>query len=350
MALEKTDIENFVELAKTNLIIDVRSPGEYKHAHFPGAYNLALFTDEERKIVGTIYKQQGREQAIKTGLEYFGVKMRKMVEEVENIVHKHSFAVVLVHCWRGGMRSEAVAWLLDMYGFKVCLLKGGYKKFRQYVLQTFTLPFKFQLLSGYTGSGKTALLRHLVEHGKPAIDLEAIANHKGSAFGAIDQPFQPSQEMFENILALELRTNITNNIWIEDESRRIGAVVIPVKIWEQMQQSPVYLLEIPFESRLLKIIEEYGRLEKEKLTDATRRIQKRLGGHETKIVIQYIEENNLLEGFRILLKYYDKCYQKCLNNRCRINPASNVVICKAVNEKDIILSMQTLTRKLIMYK
>ncbi len=345
MSIEKVDIESFLGLAKTNLIIDVRSPGEYKHAHFPGACNLALFTDEERKIVGTAYKQQSREQAIKIGLDYFGVKMRKMVEEVEQITHKNPSAVILVHCWRGGMRSEAVAWLLDLYGFKVCLLKGGYKRFRQYVLQTFTLSFKFQLLSGYTGSGKTMLLQQLAGQGKPVIDLEGIANHKGSAFGAIDQPSQPSQEMFENILALELRTNITDYIWIEDESQRIGAVVIPSKMWEQMQQSPVYFLDIPFECRLLKIIKEYGGLEKEKLTEAIKRIQKRLGGHETKIAIQYIEEDNLLECFRILLKYYDKCYQKCLNNRYKINPAGDMVICKAVEEKEIVLSMQSLNKK-----
>ncbi len=346
MAIEKTGIEHFLELATTNLVIDARSPGEFKHAHFPGAYNLALFTDEERKIVGTAYKQQGREQAIKIGLDYFGMKMRKMVEEVESIIQKHPSAFILVHCWRGGMRSEAIAWLLDLYGFKIYTLKGGYKKFRQYVLETFALSFKFKLLSGYTGSGKTNLLQQLLWQGKTIINLEHLANHKGSAFGAIDQPSQPSQEMFENMLALKLSNDIKDDIWIEDESQRIGAVALPSKMWEQMQQSPVYFLEIPFELRLCRIETEYGKLEKEKLTQAIQRIKKRLGGLETKMAIQYIEESNFTEGFRILLKYYDRCYQKSLNNRHKINQVSNIITCEAVDEKkNVILLMQALNKE-----
>src|SRR6186997_1997782 len=117
MAIEKTDILRFLELAKQHPVIDVRSPGEYKHAHLPGAYSLPLFTDEERKVVGTTYKQQSREQAIKIGLDYFGPKMRPMVEEIESIVQSRESLVenkhpktVLVYCWRGGMRSGAVSW------------------------------------------------------------------------------------------------------------------------------------------------------------------------------------------------------------------------------------------------
>ncbi len=346
MAIEKIDIVNFLELAKTNLIIDARSPGEFKHAHFPGAYNLALFTDEERNIVGTAYKQQGHGQAIKIGLDYFGVKMRMMVEEVENIVRKHPSTCILIHCWRGGMRSEAVAWLLDLYGFKVYMLKGGYKNFRHYVLETFALPFKLKLLSGNTGSGKTNLLQELSRQEKTSIDLENIANHKGSAFGAINQPPQPSQEMFENMLALKLRDSITDYIWLEDESQRIGSLIIPLKLWEQMQQSPIYFVDIPFESRLLRIELEYGKLDKEKLIEAIRRIQKRLGGLETKMAILYIEENNFIECFRILLKYYDKCYQKSLNNRYKNNLVSTIITCEVVDaKKNIGLLMQTLNKE-----
>ena len=216
MAIEKLHIEKFLELAKQHPVLDVRSPGEYTHAHIPGAYSLPLFTDEERKLVGTAYKQQSREQAIKLGLDYFGVKMRKMVEEVESVVSQQSAVgkggaglktanCILVHCWRGGMRSAGVAWLLDLYGFKVYTLVGGYKKFRNHVLETFNLPFNLKILGGYTGSGKTELLKTLKEKGERIIDLEGIAGHKGSAFGNIGLPKQPGQEMFENILALELR-------------------------------------------------------------------------------------------------------------------------------------------------
>src|SRR5258706_12834898 len=148
MAVEKTYIERFLELAKQHPVIDVRSPAEYKHAHIPGAYSLPLFTDEERKIVGTAYKQESRERAIKIGLDFFVPKMRKMEEETESAISNWQRAnknddnlpvanCLLIYCWRGGMRSAGVAWLMDLYGFKVYTLTGGYKKFRNYVLDTF---------------------------------------------------------------------------------------------------------------------------------------------------------------------------------------------------------------------
>jgi tRNA 2-selenouridine synthase len=312
-------------LAKSNPVLDARSPGEFGHAHFPGAFNLALFTNEERKVVGTAYKQQGRKQAIKIGLDYFGVKMRTMVEEVENISLTTSSNIMLVHCWRGGMRSEAIAWLLDLYGYKIYMLKGGYKKFRQYVVETFIQSFRFKILSGFTGSGKTSLLKELSLLGKATIDLEALAHHRGSAFGAINQLPQPSQEMFENSLALELRNVLNVDTWIEDESQRIGSVIVPAKLWEQMQHSPDYFIDVPFEIRLLNIKNDYGSLENEKLVDAVKRIQKRLGGLETKMVITYLLENNQTEGFRILLKYYDKCYLKSLINRHKNYPEQHII-------------------------
>ncbi|MEO5891931.1 MAG: rhodanese-like domain-containing protein, partial [Ferruginibacter sp.] len=139
MAVQKITIEQFLTLSEHYPVLDVRSPGEYMHAHIPGAYSFPLFTDEERKVVGTAYKVESREAAIKIGLDYFGVKMRKMVEEAENLMNnrkQHSRSAsensVLLHCWRGGMRSEGVAWLLDLYGFKVYTLKGGYKAYRQW--------------------------------------------------------------------------------------------------------------------------------------------------------------------------------------------------------------------------
>ena len=332
MAIEKIGIEKFLELAVTNPILDVRSPGEFTHAHFPGAYNLPLFNDEERKVVGTAYNKQGREGAIKIGLDYFGAKMRKIVEETERIVHHRSPAIVLVHCWRGGMRSEAVAWLLNLYGFKVYMLTGGYKKFRQHVLQTFSQTLNVRILAGYTGSGKTRLLHALAKQGQTIVDLEEIAHHKGSAFGAIDLQPQPSQEMFENKLALELRNRLPDFIWLEDESQRIGSVILPPKLWEQMQRSPVYFLDVPFEARLQQVKKEYGNLEKQKLIEAITRIQKRLGGLETKLAIQHLMEDNLFESFRILLVYYDKCYYKSLDKRNNGNIPCNNIECEMVDE------------------
>ena len=363
MAADKIHIEQFLELAKQHPVIDVRSPGEYKHAHIPCAHSLPLFTDEERKVVGTTYKQQSREQAIKIGLDFFGPKMRSIVESSESLVGSQhpkdtepqtpNSRLILVYCWRGGMRSAGVAWLLDLYGFKVYTLIGGYKKFRNYVLDTFKLPFNLKILGGYTGSGKTELLKALQQKGEKIIDLEGIANHKGSAFGNIGMPHQPSQEMFENMLATELRHQLAvgswqsattptancklptaNCLWLEDESQRIGLVNIPGDLWKNMRQSPVYFLDIPFEERLKHIVQEYGQLEQEKVIDAINRISQKLGNLNAKMAISLLKEGKTTESFDILLKYYDKHYFKSLHNREGINSLLHTVECKSVTPEN----------------
>ena len=364
MQIKKITIEEFLQLAKQHPVLDVRSPGEYALAHIPAAKNLPLFSDEERKEVGTAYKHQSREEAIKIGLDYFGVKMRKMVEEAESlIVDRKSLAegadssrnneppstnnIVLVHCWRGGMRSAAVAWLLDMYGFKVYLLTGGYKAYRKWVLLQFEKAYNFNIIGGYTGSGKTLLLHELGRQNKTIVDLEGLANHKGSAFGSIENMPQPGQEMFENMLGemlfvagsllIEGRDSGTLNgqqstvIYLEDESQRIGNLQIPMSLWYTMRKAPVFFMDIPFEERLAYISEDYGKLKKETIKDATLRIQKRLGGLETKNVLNFLEAGNMKECFRILLSYYDKWYHKGLYNRENISVLLNKIPCISVD-------------------
>jgi tRNA 2-selenouridine synthase len=333
MAAEKLKIVDFLEHSRAVPVLDVRSPGEFSHASIPGAFSLPLFSDEERKVVGTLYKQKSREAAIKAGLDFFGPKMRRMVEEAEaicrdfkpgqNQVNRRE-KTILVHCWRGGMRSGAVAWLLDLYGFKVYTLVGGYKYFRRWVLETLSNPGPIRVLGGYTGSGKTDLLQMLASrYNEPVVDLEGLAGHKGSAFGAIGLPKQGSQEMFENNLALSIfatRTWKTNEqeeayIWMEDESQRIGTVNLPQPFWLHFRKQPVYFLDIPFEERLQYLVSTYGKLNKGDLASAITRIQKRLGGLETKTALLHLVEGNITESFRILLTYYDKKYEKSLQER-----------------------------------
>ena len=352
MAIQKISIDQFLSLSKDHPVFDVRSLAEFLHAHITSAYSLPLFNDEERKIVGTTYKQQSRQQAIKVGLDFFGVKMRKMVEEVEEIISNRQKAIsknvqlpiancILIYCWRGGMRSTALAWLLDLYGYKVYTLTGGYKAFRNWVLQQFEKHCYLKILGGYTGSGKTILIEELRRLGHPVINLEALANHKGSAFGALGEKLQPSQEMFENLLALELLSKASpigtdlNGIWLEDESQRIGSLNIPKSIWGKMRKSPVYFIDIPFEQRLDYLVRTYGTLKKEDLVNAIIRIQKRLGGLETKNAINYLLENNIEECFSILLKYYDKCYTKGLYNRINPDDLLNKIPCKNVSINNI---------------
>ncbi|GAC1396065.1 MAG: tRNA 2-selenouridine(34) synthase MnmH [Sediminibacterium sp.] len=320
MPITKLAIEAFLQLTQDHPLLDVRSPAEYAHAHIPGAHSLPLFTDEERKIVGTAYKQESREKAIKWGLNFFGPKMVAMVEQVEKLCAgrkdpKENPPAVLVHCWRGGMRSAGVAWLLDLYGFRVFTLAGGYKVYRKWVLQQFEKEYKLTVLGGYTGSDKTGLLHELEKKGETIIDLEALAAHKGSAFGGLDKIPQPSQEMFENLLATELHTKQNASIWLEDESQRIGLINIPVVFFKHMRKQKVFFLDIPFEERLNHIVDGYGKQEKERLVNAIIRIKKRLGGLETKTAISHLIENEVKECFRILLTYYDKGYIKGLNDR-----------------------------------
>jgi len=349
MPAEKINIDQFLELARRHPVIDVRSPGEYNHAHIPRAISLPLFTDAERAVVGTAYKQQSREIAIKIGLDFFGPKMKAMVETVESVVRipeQQNSNTILVYCWRGGMRSAAVSWLLDMYGFKVYTLSGGYKKFRNQALDSFKRRYSLKILGGYTGSGKTETLKELEKCGEKIIDLEDLANHKGSAFGNIGLPKQPTQEMFENNLYVRLRdinddqncktgqTKAYPHIWLEDESQRIGLVNIPNEFWKTMRISPIYFLDIPFEERLKHITGEYGGLDKQKMIDAIGRIKERLGGLETKNAIAHLESNNTIESFRILLKYYDKWYLKGLHNREGINSLLTMINCDSVTTEN----------------
>ncbi len=376
MAIQKVQIEQFLLLAKQHPVFDVRSPAEFAHAHIPKAYNLPLFNDEERKIIGTAYIQQSRQQAIKIGLEYFGVKMKSMIEEVEGIVASCQLPIasnkypatdngqqtisniILIHCWRGGMRSAALAWLLDLYGYKVYTLSGGYKAFRNWTLKQFDKKYNFKVLGGYTASGKTILIQELDRLGYPVINLEDLANHKGSAFGALGEDPQPSQEMFENMLAMELMEKGSVNvgvrpsaragtdsddtvgrgwkeIWLEDESQRIGLLTIPKNIWEKMRESPLYFIDINLEERLNYLLNTYGAFEKEKLANAIIRIQKRLGGLETKKAIKYLSENNIFECFRILLNYYDKWYTKGLHNRENLDSLLNRIVCSNVKTGNV---------------
>jgi tRNA 2-selenouridine synthase len=329
MAIEKLKIEDFLVHSAGAPVFDVRSPGEFAHACIPDAYSFPLFTNEERAVVGTLYKQRSREDAIKTGLDYFGIKMRRMVEDAERLTQQHlatnkqaSEKTVLVHCWRGGMRSAAIAWLLDLYGYRVYTLSGGYKSFRKWVIEILANPGPIQILGGYTGSGKTDLLQVLRDrHAKPVVDLEGIAHHKGSAFGAIDMPTQPSQEMFENKLAMAIHSirsapeYAQAPIWMEDESQRIGNVNLPPFFWEPFRQQPVVFLDIPFEERLVYLTRTYGRLNKGDIAAAITRIQKRLGGLETKTALGFLVEGDITECFRVLLKYYDRKYGKSLLQR-----------------------------------
>jgi tRNA 2-selenouridine synthase len=277
--------------------------------------------------------------------------MRSIVEQVESIVECRSqkaeskdqstIAIlqspIYIYCWRGGMRSGAMAWLLQLYGFKVMLLAGGYKSFRRWSIEQFSYPYQLRILGGFTGSGKTEVLKQLRAQGEAVVDLEGLAQHKGSAFGNLGNTQQPSQEMFENLLALAIHKALQEKeseleaIWIEDESQRIGLNNIPSPFWTNMRNAPVYFLNIPFEERLQHLTEEYGIYSKESLAEGIQRISKRLGGLETKNALQDLEAGNIKGCFRTLLTYYDKFYLKGLHNRAGLTSLLTDIPCSTVS-------------------
>ena len=308
------DIEKFIEQSSlTNYIIDVRTPKEFEQGHIPGAINIPLFSNEERVIVGTLYKQQGKQPAILKGLEFVGPKMVDIVAKAQLIAKENC---IYIYCWRGGMRSGSVAWLIELYGIKVFILKGGYKAFRNFALNSFDKSYNLRVLGGRTGSGKTDILNRLTELGEQVIDLEKIASHKGSAFGALGEKNQPSQEQFENELAYFIRTvDEAKPLWLEDESRLIGNKVIPEKLWEQMRLAKTICIDVAFEERVNYLTKEYGKFTIEQLKESIIKITKRLGHLQTKNALVALNENDLKTTCRICLAYYDKSYNHGIEQR-----------------------------------
>ncbi|HRX15072.1 MAG TPA: tRNA 2-selenouridine(34) synthase MnmH [Spirochaetota bacterium] len=305
--------EPFLEKSAFLKIIDVRSPGEFEAGHIPDAVNIALFDNEERAVVGTIYKQQGRELAVLKALEIVGPKLVGYVTEAQKYVVNGE---ILVHCWRGGMRSESFAWFCETIGLKVYLLKGGYKSYRHYIRQSFLLCDRLVVLGGFTGSGKTEILNELGKSGEQVIDLEGFANHKGSAFGAIGQKEQPTTEQFENNLAQEwLKFDMRKPIFIEDESLKIGTVVINENLYSRMRSTKLYVVDIPRSERIKRIERDYIIVPAEKLVSIVKRIERRLGGDRCRECCELFVSGDYKGAIDILLVYYDKGYSHGMSKR-----------------------------------
>jgi tRNA 2-selenouridine synthase len=307
-------LNEFLELAQSHPVFDVRSESEYKYAHIPGALSLPIFTDEERAIIGTAYKQVSRESAIELGFRFFGPRMNDYVKTVQSLGIMQQ-STILIHCWRGGMRSEAMSWLMNFYGFQAYMLEGGYKAFRNHVLSVFERALPAYVLGGYTGSGKTEILHELKSINEEILDLENIAHHRGSSFGAIGCLDQTSQEDFENRLAFAYPDASIDHIWIEDESRKIGRNILPQHLHTIIRNSPVIFVDIPRESRLEWLVEQYINHDPQLLEEAVQRIGKRLGGLETKKALDALAKGDLHTCFDIALRYYDDAYLFGLSKR-----------------------------------
>lgn len=300
-------------LLDSHCLVDARTPLEFAEDHLPGAINVPILTNAERVEVGTLYKQQGPQAARIRGLELTCHRFPALVKAITEAAGNKP---VLVYCWRGGLRSEALLLLLEMSGYTATKLTGGYKAFRSVVTSFFAdvhLPVQLVVLHGMTGSGKTEFLQQLPPERYSVIDLEGLARHRGSAFGALGLLEQPPQKLFESSLWNCFRTApIDRPILLEGESKRIGRLTLPGNLYEVMTESTKVWCEVSVATRVRRLSAEYAREDyRQSMAEALERIKKKLG------TSQYEELYSRLSAWDIpglaqglIEQYYDKLYYR----------------------------------------
>lgn len=314
--VKRVDTPDFLSSAKQHLIVDVRSPKEFSEGHIPGAVNISLFTDDERAVIGTLYQKQGREPAILKGLDFALPKVFDYLASLEKVARSKTIGL---HCWRGGLRSEMMAEVFSRAGYRVYLLEGGYKAYRRFIRDAFSAQAKIIVLGGYTGCGKTDILKALARLGQQVIDLESLASHKGSVFGALGQGHQPTNEQFENELYnLWSGMDLSRRIWLEDESRSIGRVALPPPVYNHISNAGMVKVILDKKLRISRLVDEYAGFDKELLASALLRIREGLGGTRYNLAMEALDKDGFAVVADLVLDYYDKAYQKSIDKRqCR---------------------------------
>ncbi|QXE91463.1 tRNA 2-selenouridine(34) synthase MnmH [Geomonas subterranea] len=301
------------ELLDSHLLVDVRSPLEYAEDHIPGAINVPLLDNDERVEIGILHKEQGPYAARRRGLELTAHRFPEMVRQ---ICDEAGGRPILVYCWRGGLRSKTVTSILDLAGLKAVQLIGGYKSYRHVVSEYFTpyTPKKpLIVLHGMTGIGKTTLLQRLKERGNSVLDLEGLACHRGSAFGQLGLNQDLTQKRFETLLWDAIRKAPAGRpLILEGESERIGRVSLPGDFYQKMAQGIRVWCHATLETRVRRLIEEYGLPEyKEEMGVALQRIRKKLGGKRCDELAGNLERWEMEEFMKgLVCDYYDKVYYK----------------------------------------
>lgn len=313
---ENTVISVEEALLKTGAIfVDTRTPKEFSADHMPKAINIPILSNEERAIVGTIYTQESAKKAIKKGIEFFSPKLPSFLKEIDVALKKMNARDVVVNCWRGGMRSRTVVALLNSVGYKAYRVKGGYKSFRAYVrerVENYSLQSELVVLSGLTCTGKTDLL-HYFEN---SIDLEGLAQHRGSLFGALG--LHPnSQKRFENLLLQRLdELKGEKRIFVEGEARKIGDVQIPLFFWKKMCAGRQVMIERGIQKRAECAAQVYNNLDDALLKETVLRLWKVIGGKSKQQVVGFLDEKKYEQAAAILLeKYYDPLYTHTLKKK-----------------------------------
>ena len=317
MHIKREELKKFTRF--NGPLIDVRSPCEYYKGHMPNSINIPLFDNEERAIVGKIYKKNGKEKAVIQGLKFVEIKIETLLNNIFECIHKHKYnnlenyernSPIRIYCARGGMRSLSIGWLLEKFNFNIITLKGGYKSYRRKILECFSNNYNLVVIGGKTGTGKTKLLHLLEKYNYQTIDLEGFACHRGSTFGGLGMNEQPSNEQFENMIAEKLFTYYKNDhIFVEAESANIGRCKVPHELFNQMKSAQRIEIIRSQSNRLEELISTYSIFKKEELAESVLRIKKRLGPQRTKIAIESIKEQKWDIVCSSVLEYYDKCYE-----------------------------------------
>lgn len=306
-------IEDFLNNDREFPIVDVRAPVEYDKGHIPGAVNIPLFSNKERTDVGICYKHKGKDAAVELGLEIVGPKLSDFVKQCKEL---SPTLEIKVYCARGGMRSGSFCWLLETAGFKTVLrLEKGYKAYRNLVVNFFEGDYTLKVLSGMTGSGKTDILLEMEKLGLQVIDLEGFANHRGSAFGAVGKIPETSNEKFENNIYAKIMTFDKNKpIWVEDESRNVGRVLIPPPFFKTMERSQRYVVELSREIRAERLAKDYTGYGNETLLESLSIIKRRLS-ERYPLIVDHINNGEYKEAAILILPYYDKSYKNGIGRR-----------------------------------
>lgn len=306
-------VERMLENRELYYVVDVRSPGEYGEAHIPGAVNVPLFTDEERAQVGTAYWKEGADRAKLVGLSLVSPRLPQMVEE---ILSGAAGREIVLYCWRGGMRSRSMFSIMEALGYPAWQLIGGYKAFRRFVVRYFTttaIQIPVFVLKGLTGVGKTLIIKELKNLGAPVIDLEDLANHRGSAFGAVGLGNARSQKDFDARLFMALyELQNAPYLIVEGEGKKIGPVIIPDFFYQAMNNGPHILLEASLDVRVERITHEYRGVagNTEALAAAVLSLQEKMGRQACESLAAQIQRGDYTIAAKILCTdYYDRYYR-----------------------------------------
>jgi tRNA 2-selenouridine synthase len=309
---KEIEVEDALKLANAGFV-DVRSPMEYELDTIPGAINIPLFDNEQRQRIGITYAAEGPHEARKLGLHFISPRLPELIDQLAAV----SAEPRVIFCWRGGDRSKTVAGLLDMMHIPCLRLKGGYKAYRRYVnrvLHESQLPHQFVVLEGLTGTGKTEIIKELGRKGYPVLDLEALANHRGSVFGAVGLGDQPSQKKFESLIWDSIHKHGENShlLIVEGESKKIGRLYLPDAVYNGMREGYKILVYDTISRRVNRLIKEYvntGRDNLSQVDDALGYLTRRLGKEKIRQLREILAARDLEQFGRILIEdYYDVLY------------------------------------------